>query len=239
MATWIVHLRLAERLLEQISGLDAAAFALGNIAPDSGIPDANWEKFTPPTELTHFAVSGSDDLADLDFYRQHLAGVDPSGVGAARYSFLLGYFCHLVTDNLWAHQIGQPTRERFAAEFAANPKFGWTIKEDWYGLDFIYIRDHPDSLFWRVFLGIEATQAYLDFLPLDALQQRVAYIQEYYQKCDAWVQQAYLRPYIYLSQAEMDDFVEQASQRLFQIYTRLRLGQAAAVGMRSALELTL
>ena len=43
----------------------------------------------------------------------------------------------------------------------------------------------------------------------------------------------------YLSQAEMDDFVEQSSQRLFQIYTRLRLGQVPTVGARSTLQLTL
>jgi energy-converting hydrogenase Eha subunit F len=41
MATWIAHLRLAENLLEKIEGLDAAWFAIGSIAPDSGIPDEN------------------------------------------------------------------------------------------------------------------------------------------------------------------------------------------------------
>jgi hypothetical protein len=43
MATRIVHLRLAENLLELIDGLDPAYFATGSIAPDSGIPDENWE----------------------------------------------------------------------------------------------------------------------------------------------------------------------------------------------------
>lgn len=38
MATWIVHLRLAERLLPLIQGLDEAYFAIGSVAPDSGIP---------------------------------------------------------------------------------------------------------------------------------------------------------------------------------------------------------
>ena len=39
MATWIAHLRIAENLLELIPNLDAGQFAIGNIAPDAGIPD--------------------------------------------------------------------------------------------------------------------------------------------------------------------------------------------------------
>jgi hypothetical protein len=88
---------------------------------------------------------------------------------------------------------------------------------------------------WIVHLRL----ADLDFLPADALRQRVVYIQEYYQKRDAWVQQANLRPYIYLSQLEMDDLIVQSSQWLFQIYTRLRLDEVPTAGVRSALQLIL
>ena len=147
MATWIVHLRLAENLLGMIEGLDPASFALGSIAPDSGIPDEKWENFTPPPEVSHFAAP--DDapwrMADLEFYRRYLASpAEPDD--AERFSFLLGYFFHLVTDNLWDRQIGQPTQARLAAEFEADPQFVWEVKRDWYGLDFIYVRDHPDSV---------------------------------------------------------------------------------------------
>jgi len=33
------------KLVNRITGLDPAYFAVGNIAPDSGIPDENWEHF--------------------------------------------------------------------------------------------------------------------------------------------------------------------------------------------------
>ena len=56
MASWITHLRVAENLLSQIEGLESSLFAIGNIAPDSGIPDEKWEKFNPPPEVTHFRV---------------------------------------------------------------------------------------------------------------------------------------------------------------------------------------
>ncbi|MBC8249620.1 MAG: zinc dependent phospholipase C family protein, partial [Anaerolineales bacterium] len=179
MATWIAHLRLAENLLEKIEGLDAAWFAIGSIAPDSGIPDENWENFTPPKEVSHFIVPSDDDpwrIVDLEFYRRYLLPMHWPSADAARFSFFLGYFLHLVTDNLWNQQIGRPTVTRFKAEFEADPKFIWQVKRDWYGLDFIYLRDHPESLFWRVFLDCEYTWDYqLAFMPAEGLRRQVDY----------------------------------------------------------------
>jgi hypothetical protein len=108
MATWITHLRLAENLLGMIDGLDVHSFALGNIAPDSGIPDEKWENFTPPKKVSHFIVPTEDDawrIADLEFYRGYFLPELWDGDGSQRYSFLLGYYFHLVTDNL-SHRGG-------------------------------------------------------------------------------------------------------------------------------------
>ncbi|MEW5827466.1 MAG: hypothetical protein AB1846_01145 [Chloroflexota bacterium] len=220
MATWIAHLRIAESLLDRIP-LDAGQFAIGSIAPDSGIPDENWEKFDPPPEVTHFKRSASvhKDIADLDFYRGYLAGFPPSDAG--RYAFRLGYFFHLVTDNLWTIKVGLPTSERWAAEFEADKKFIWTVKRDWYGLDFLYLRDHPESLFQRVFLDAKPDTAGLDFLPPEALSRQLAYIKEFYQRTDERVQEAYRREYIYLSQAEMDAFVDETAEYLVRAYAAL------------------
>ena len=93
MATWITHLRLAENLLTMIGGLDAHQFAIGNIAPDSGIPDEKWEKFDPPSQVTHFRISDHAHWpsADLEFYRRYLISLDQAE-DKARFSFLLGYF---------------------------------------------------------------------------------------------------------------------------------------------------
>ena len=54
MASWMVHLRIADILLDRIEGLDMNAFVLGNIAPDSGVPNEDWSVFTPPGNVTHF-----------------------------------------------------------------------------------------------------------------------------------------------------------------------------------------
>ena len=228
MATWIAHLRLAENLIERIEGLDAAWFAIGSIAPDSGISDENWENFTPPPEVSHFAGppddAGGQESADLDFYRRYLAPSCPSD-NQRRFSFLLGYFFHLVTDNLWNNLIARPTKARFAAEFEAVP------------IAHICVRDHPESLFWRVFLGCDYTDKHLDFMPAEAVQQRIDYIKTYYQRRDEKIQALYERPYIYLSQAEMDRFVDETTRRLYRIYQLLWEEGVDTSDFSSALEL--
>jgi hypothetical protein len=237
MATWIAHLRLAENLLERIPDLDEAQFAIGNVAPDSGIPDENWEKFDPPSQVTHFKISDNvhKEIADLNFYRQYLADVSPGD--RTRFSFRLGYFFHLVTDNLWSGKVGVPTTERFAAEFAANPKFIWTVKQDWYGLDFIYVRDYPNSLFWRVFLQAEPLQFDLDFLPQAALNQQLQYIKEFYQRTDEKIQACYTREYQYLNQDEMEKFIVETTDTLEKIYLALWRDKKESDGHLAALQL--
>jgi len=162
MATWISHLRIADNLLKLLPGLDNEQFAIGNIAPDSGIPDEKWEKFNPPGEVTHFKANEKSKvpLADLEFYRHYLALLPWPGTDSKRYSFLTGYFFHLITDNLWSAIISDPTRERYKAQFDADRGFIWEVKKDWYGLDFVYVRSHPDALYWRVFLNCEYTTHY-------------------------------------------------------------------------------
>ena len=221
-----------------IGGLDAGKFAVGNIAPDSGIPDEKWEKFTPPPEVTHFGnfPGAFRKLADMEFYRRYLVPLDGRG-DISRVSFRTGYFFHLITDNLWSIKIAVPTIQRFTAEFAADKDFIWEVKKDWYGLDFIYLRDHPDCLFWRVFSGVQPETGELEFLPLKAVRQRVEYIQQYYRRNDEDVQKAYNRPYIYLSGAEMDRFVDESSRQLARIYQHLWINGAATDGFISALDL--
>lgn len=224
MATWIVHLRMAEGLLTRIPGLDPALFAIGNIAPDSGIPDEKWEKFDPPSEVTHFSSGSNSEVscADLVFYRQCLLPWRDQVSDAAAFAFRLGYYCHLLTDNLWSIRINQPTRRKFAARFAADQGFIWTVKKDWYGLDFLYVRDHPQSLYWQVFLNCRYDRHDLPFLRLEGVQERIRYIQEYYRsKSAAELAEIEQRPFEYLNRAEMDGFVSSAIETVYNSYQRL------------------
>ena len=152
-------------------------------------------------------------LGDTVFYRRYLEG-GAAGEDPQRHAFLLGYYCHLATDNRWWEDVGEPTQRRWAAQFAQDPNFIWEVKDDWYGLDFRYVRAHPGCLFWKVFLKCAYQADYLDFLPVEAVRQRVEYIRELYQRDDPAVRAMQARPYIYLSEAEMDAFVERTVQYL-------------------------
>lgn len=237
MATWIAHLRIAENLLTRIPGLDPGQFAIGNIAPDAGIPDEKWEKFDPPPEVTHFKRSQSvhKDIADLDFYRGYLADLPPGD--SLRFSFRLGYFFHLITDNLWTIEVGRPATERWTEKFAADKKFIWEVKEDWYGLDHIYVRAHPESLYWRIFLDAQPASAELDFFPPGALPRQLSHIKSFYQRDDDEIKAMMARPMIYLSKEEMDQFVDDATVSIFRIYQILWPDPPALDGKISALEL--
>ncbi len=215
MASWIVHLRIAENLLVNFPGLNVSQFAIGNIAPDSGWPDEKWENFDPPTEVLHFS-KGKDRFStscDLIFFRKYLGQIDFS-VDSKRFGFFLGYFAHLVTDNLWYSEIGKPTQKKYKAQFDADKNFIWKIRDDWNGLDHVYVREFPGSLFWTTFLKCSYKADYLDFLPEKNIQVRVDYIREFYQRDDEGVHAIINRPFQYLSKAEMDQFVERASKKL-------------------------
>lgn len=236
MCTWIGHLRIAENLLARIHGLDAAQFAIGNVAPDSGIPENEERtKFNPPVEVTHFqpAHLKQRDHRDLDFYRRYLKEIDPTS-DSLRFSFRLGYFFHLITDNLWSMRVGRPTKAKFPEQFTADANFIWTVKDNWYGLDFLHVRSNPASIFWRIFLDAEPVAADLDFLPPHALSQQLAYIKDYYQRTDPEIQSMIDAPYIYFTATDMDQFIEETSNDLHRIHTLIWSGHYDTLDLHSA-----
>ncbi|HUF38508.1 MAG TPA: zinc dependent phospholipase C family protein [Anaerolineales bacterium] len=218
MGTWLSHLRIADQLLDRIAGLDPEMFAIGSIGPDSGLPDAKWENFDPPKEISHFQyMEGASNCADLDFYRLHVADVPADDT--RRYSFLLGYFFHLVTDNLWLEKIWRPHKAKYPDWIERDrAEFNTETKRDWYGQDFLYLRDHPDSFFHRVYLPAEYDENYLDFMSPAAFAHQLDYIKTFYQRTDEGVQKLYEREYVFLTKAQMDRFVDEAVVTLGEIY---------------------
>lgn len=239
MATWIVHLRIAERLLAELPGLDEAAFALGNIAPDSGIPDEKWEHFDPPPRVTHFQIEDHPlyRSADLRFFRENLSPLRTVEPDSALFSIRLGYFFHLVTDNLWYQQVGRPAWQCWRAEFGDDSAFWDEIKGDWYGLDHAYVRAHPDSIFWRVFVNCRYERDDLPFLPPAAVRRQMAYIQDWYRSDDTEIRAMLARPFVYLNQAQVDAFIDGASEKLKRIHQLAWLDGVELNGRVSALDL--
>lgn len=239
MGTWISHLRIAETLLAHLPGLDEIAFTLGSLAPDSGLlVDEAAYRFEPPKEVTHFLQKGEDEahIRDMDFYRTYLADVPRQEV--ARNSFRLAYFFHLVSDNLWWLRVARPHQAYYAPHFEAHGGAAWNdFKRDWYDLDHMYVRDHPESLFWRVFMPAPNPLADLPFLHEPALHQQLDNIRQFYSHPDP--ARVLDRAYPFLNAATMARYVEDAAAALCVLHSHIAAGAFHHVPaeVRSALAL--
>ncbi len=222
MGTWIAHLRIAESLLSHFPDLDEVTFAFGNLSPDSGIPNADWTEFDPPKEITHFLRKGEGEHAihDLVFYEQYVANIKPKD-DIKLYSFRLGYFFHLICDIMWARRIVTATKRDFQELFEINPKEAVEIvKGDWYGLDELYVRDHPENLFWRAILPNPDPPSYLPFVKNEALHHQYAHISKYYsQQEDQWFLSL---PYHYLNEKTMTRMVKDSVEAALIVYEKLQ-----------------
>lgn len=239
MASWMVHLRIAEQLLDLIPNLDAAQFAIGNIAPDSGLPDENWENFDPPKTVTHFKHEGINAPFrhdDFRFYHGHLKSVSPDE--RERFSFLLGYFFHLIVDNLWILEIWRPTKGKYLSLFETRKELNASVKKDWYGLDFAYVRSHAGCLFWRVFVPATYDVQYLEFFPEIAIPKQLDYIKTFYQRQDTAIEENFrLRDNIYLAETEMQQFIDRAVQTLMAVYQKIWFEEIEIEEQTSSLEI--
>ena len=101
MATWYTHYRIANALYDLNPVLDKTAFIFGNLAPDSGlfISSLNYD---PCADITHY-TKGSDKalIKPLRLLDEYL----PRVKNLAEYSFILGYFTHLLTDKLYSNFV--------------------------------------------------------------------------------------------------------------------------------------
>jgi hypothetical protein len=152
-------------------------------------------------------------------------------------SIRLGYFFHLITDNLWYAQVGRPAWERWRADFQTESAFWNEIKSDWYGLDHAYVRAHPEALFWTTFVHCHYERDDLPFLPPQAIRRQLAYIQDWYRSEDDEIRAMLVRPFVYLSPVQADAFVDIACEQLMRVFRKVWQTGADGDGRVSALEL--
>ena len=214
MASWMVHLRIADKLLDKLPGLSPVDFIVGNLAPDSGVPNADWSAFSPSTKISHFKTTSNK--ADPDAFAAKYWTEEKRGrCDERQFAFYLGYLTHLLTDVAWVEDIYYPSKVKFTDLLAADPdNFIWKLKEDWYDLDFKYLRDHPGFRAFRLYLGaVGYVNTFMEEFSANAFDNRRAYITDFYLQGRDGLD----REYPYLTEAEMDDFTQRTAESLFAI----------------------
>lgn len=209
MASWMVHLRIADKMLDKLKCIDETAFVMGNIAPDSGVPNEDWSQFTPPKVISHFKTRPDDELFfDIEKFRREYFNEELiKTYGKKQYSFFLGYYIHLFSDIEWTRDIYYELLKAYPGEAKADKnKLVWTAKGDWYDLDFLYLEEHPDFRAFAIYeKAVDYENTFMDMFGKDAFENRRQYICGFYHSS----QHGDLhREYTYLTPERVEAFVE-------------------------------
>lgn len=214
MASWMVHLRVADKLYNIIENLSEKEFIVGNIAPDSGEQNVDSTVFTPSRDISHFITKDSCKLPNPEkFYREYIRGKE---LERKKYSFYLGYYCHLLTDMFWEEDVYTPIKQRYRGEILNSKNLYKSIDKDCYDLDHMFLINHPSFRSYKILKDSKNfVNEYLGFFSNVAIFNRIKYICDYYDK----VNDNFIRQYHYVMRVTVDNFVDSVVEK---IYARIK-----------------
>ena len=214
MASWVVHLRIADLLVDNLN-VDMAHFFAGSIAPDCGLPDGKGG-YEPNMYITHLAHGTSKGTCDyMQFWDKYVKGETDK----LKYSFYLGYFVHLLTDVIWVKWINDPTKEKYKDLYSADrDNYYKTVKRDWYDLDARYLERNPDFRGYKEFCKLtDFENTFLPYYKKDNFIIQFANIRSFYNgEFDTDREFTYLKPY------EVDEFVIRAVEHIRDVIKNLK-----------------
>jgi hypothetical protein len=207
MASWMVHFRIADKLLDCMNVNDKQ-FIVGNIGPDCGEPNEDWTMFYPSNNISHWKETVSKrDINSEGFYHTYLK----NNIDDSKVSFYLGYYVHLMTDILWSIKVYSPLKQKFKESFEADENFIWIVKKDWYDLDHKYLKNNNEFRSFRIFDKItEFPNVYLNYFSDTAIEKRIKYISDFYNSDHDNLE----REYLYLTEEQMNIFIEEATEEI-------------------------
>lgn len=178
MATWIIHLRVGERVLSRLDGIDETAFYVGTLAPDSGKMVGNFT-YLPPKDVSHWKrdeVSYEQRFEDnAEFYHKYAFPEDD----ISKFSFFLGYYVHVLTDTMYVRDIIHPYMDRHGKQFWKENIEG--IRKGWYEIDFRYLERNPN---YRPFELLKTVKPFktsaLDYFAPEDVYERIKYAVDFY-----------------------------------------------------------
>ena len=122
---------------------------------------------------------------------------------------------------MWAKRIVGATKLQFKELFEKDRKQAVSlIKGDWYGLDQLYVRDHPEHIFWRVIMANPFPPSYLPFVKDKALHQQYDHIRKFYsEQEDKWFLSI---PYQYLNETTMTRIVNDSVEAVLIVSKKIK-----------------
>lgn len=200
MATWMVHLRVGDKLIDCFQSLEPSEFLVGNIAPDSGVPNEDWSVFTPDRETSHFKIDGKFNISK--FKEKYMVDELWRSYDKKQKSFFLGYYSHLITDELWQDKIVNLIKGKYEEDFYTNKKkIVSKFKGDWEELDYLYFKRNPN---FRGFIEYEKAigfkNIFMDEFSEDAFDNRRVAITEFYREREVDLD----REYNYMTEQEKE-----------------------------------
>lgn len=215
MASWIIHLRVADALISRFKNICETEFVVGNLAPDSGVPNADWSDFSPSPVISHFKLPDETGhmRANIGKYIEcHFTAEKQMNYTPRQYSFYLGYLCHLLTDLLWVKSVFPICAAKSPEAYATDPKgIVWTWKKDFFDIDTLFLRNNPEFRSFAIYENaIGFKNEYLDIFSSDAFEQKRAYITSFYNV----ERNDFDREYFYFTEKEACEFVLLATDEI-------------------------
>lgn len=206
MATWLTHLRIAEKIKSRIKDMDLDYLMAGSIAPDSGRPDETYKNYEPSKEITHFEKEKNGELyIDLTaFYNKHLQPERLITRSDKTRSFYWGYYFHLLTDKLWCDNYYEPNKNKFQGE----GDFVDLMRDEIYSLDFEYLKLNEETSIFKEFMNISIKADFLEEFSPELLYETIDRIKDYYSKESFELN----RDYEFISLEIIEKFIDDAAE---------------------------
>ncbi|PWM47409.1 MAG: hypothetical protein DBX47_00710 [Clostridiales bacterium] len=207
MATWMTHFRIADRFIDIIGekNIELPYFIFGNIGPDCGVVNPDGLTYTPDKTVSHF---GRYPNREYDrFIKTYLCKKSD----AESYSFYLGYYLHLMTDEEWLKNVFMPIKEKYIKIFTDFKSFVLSMRTCWNELDKRFIIDNPEFRAFNIFSDIKNfPNEYIDFFPADAFDRQLNFIRDFY----TLPHNKYEQVYEYTTAKELDLFIDRAVKNI-------------------------
>ena len=202
MPEWVTHMMVADQILEEFPQLDSHGFYVGNIAPDCNLQNEDWTTFTPPRAVTHWMRGERKAVTDVDaFCEEYILKRRDKIAPGEEYSFLLGYYTHLITDAVFQESIRD--KDRVAAAWTrikADEELmerarELALEENWenvkrllprdermrefHSLEAEYLKEHPNCGYLTDIMPLKEFPDYIDYLPHGSIAYKIPYLGSY------------------------------------------------------------